>query len=79
MADRVRHGRAGSLHAVTPVNASPEHPILIDKFLEDATEIDVDALADASGGGPDRRESWNTSNRPAFTPATVRAWCRRFS
>jgi carbamoyl-phosphate synthase large subunit len=33
-------------HAVT---ASPEHPILIDKFLEDATEIDVDALADASG------------------------------
>jgi len=31
------------------VNASPEHPILIDKFLEDATEIDVDALADDSG------------------------------
>jgi carbamoyl-phosphate synthase large subunit len=31
------------------VQASPEHPILIDKFLEDATEIDVDALADASG------------------------------
>jgi carbamoyl-phosphate synthase large subunit len=25
---------------------SPEHPILIDKFLEDALEIDVDALAD---------------------------------
>ena len=33
-------------HAVT---ASPEHPILIDKFLEDATEIDVDAIADESG------------------------------
>ncbi|HXT70784.1 MAG TPA: carbamoyl-phosphate synthase large subunit [Vicinamibacterales bacterium] len=31
------------------VNASPEHPILIDKFLEDATEIDVDCLADATG------------------------------
>ncbi len=31
------------------VQASPEHPILIDKFLEDATEIDVDALADQSG------------------------------
>jgi carbamoyl-phosphate synthase large subunit len=31
------------------VQASPEHPVLIDKFLEDATEIDVDALADASG------------------------------
>jgi len=31
------------------VQASPEHPVLIDKFLEDATEIDVDALADATG------------------------------
>ncbi len=31
------------------VDASPEHPIYIDKFLEDAFEIDVDALADASG------------------------------
>ncbi|HOL19104.1 MAG TPA: carbamoyl-phosphate synthase large subunit [Candidatus Hydrogenedens sp.] len=28
------------------VEASPEHPILIDKFLEDAIEIDVDAIAD---------------------------------
>jgi carbamoyl-phosphate synthase large subunit len=31
------------------VQASPEHPVLIDKFLEDATEVDVDAIADASG------------------------------
>jgi len=31
------------------VQASPEHPILIDKFLEDAFEIDVDAVADATG------------------------------
>ncbi|MBA3600983.1 MAG: carbamoyl-phosphate synthase large subunit, partial [Acidobacteria bacterium] len=31
------------------VDASPEKPILIDKFLERAAEIDVDALADASG------------------------------
>ncbi len=28
------------------VEASPEHPILVDKFLEEAIEIDVDALAD---------------------------------
>jgi carbamoyl-phosphate synthase large subunit len=33
-------------HAVA---ASPGHPILIDKFLEDAFELDVDALADATG------------------------------
>ena len=28
------------------VEASPEHPVLIDKFLQDAIEVDVDALAD---------------------------------
>ena len=31
------------------VDASPGHPILIDKFLEDAFEFDVDAIADATG------------------------------
>ena len=33
-------------HAVA---ASPGHPILIDKFLEDAVELDVDAVADSTG------------------------------
>ncbi len=28
------------------VDASPEHPVLIDKFLEDAIELDVDAISD---------------------------------
>ncbi|MEW6088361.1 MAG: carbamoyl-phosphate synthase large subunit [bacterium] len=28
------------------ININPEHPILIDKFLEDAIEIDVDAISD---------------------------------
>jgi carbamoyl-phosphate synthase large subunit len=31
------------------VDASPEHPVLVDKFLEDAFEFDVDAIADAGG------------------------------
>ena len=31
------------------VAASPEHPILVDKFLEDAFELDVDAIADSTG------------------------------
>ena len=31
------------------VDASPEHPILVDKFLEDAFELDVDAVADTTG------------------------------
>jgi carbamoyl-phosphate synthase large subunit len=28
------------------VRASPEHPVLIDRFLEDAIEVDVDAISD---------------------------------
>ena len=28
------------------LQASPEHPVLIDKFLEDAVELDVDAICD---------------------------------
>jgi carbamoyl-phosphate synthase large subunit len=31
------------------VDASPEHPVLVDKFLEDAFEFDVDAIADKTG------------------------------
>ena len=31
------------------VDAAPEHPVLIDKFVEDAFELDVDAVADATG------------------------------
>ena len=31
------------------VDASPEQPVLIDEFLEDAFEFDVDAVADATG------------------------------
>ncbi|MGO8684719.1 MAG: carbamoyl-phosphate synthase large subunit [Thermoleophilia bacterium] len=30
----------------TAVSASPDHPVLIDKFLEDAIEVDVDAVCD---------------------------------
>ncbi|MEO7933543.1 MAG: carbamoyl-phosphate synthase large subunit, partial [Chthoniobacterales bacterium] len=30
----------------TAVDASPERPVLVDRFLEDATEVDVDCLAD---------------------------------
>ena len=30
------------------VQASPKHPVLIDKFLEDAIEVDVDAISDGN-------------------------------
>jgi carbamoyl-phosphate synthase large subunit len=36
-------------YMTSAVAASPERPILIDKFLEDAVELDVDAVADATG------------------------------
>lgn len=31
------------------VQVEPDHPILVDKFLEDAIEVDVDAIADHTG------------------------------
>ena len=42
---------AGALdrYMTEAVDASPEHPVLIDRFLEDAFELDVDAIADATG------------------------------
>jgi len=33
------------------VEASPERPVLVDKFLEEATEMDVDCIADIGVGG----------------------------
>jgi carbamoyl-phosphate synthase large subunit len=36
------------------VEASPKRPVLVDKFLEDATEVDVDCIADVGHfSGPD--------------------------
>ena len=32
------------------VSASPEHPVLIDRFLKDAIEVDLDLVADRTGG-----------------------------
>ena len=42
----------GSLrdYFVKAARVAPEHPVLIDRFLEDAFEADVDALADGPGG-----------------------------
>src|SRR5205823_14140664 len=37
---------AGYIEKATAV--SPEHPVLVDRFLDDAIEIDVDALCDGA-------------------------------
>ena len=49
---------------------SAERPVLIDRFLEDATEVDVDAIRDAHRRGASSAGSWSTSRRPACTRAT---------
>jgi carbamoyl-phosphate synthase large subunit len=43
------HTEAGLLDYVTQAaEISPEHPVLVDRFLDDATELDVDALYDGT-------------------------------
>ncbi|MEY3930996.1 MAG: carbamoyl-phosphate synthase large subunit, partial [Cyanobacteriota bacterium] len=36
-------------YMVEAVNVEPDHPVLIDQYLENATEVDVDALCDGTG------------------------------
>jgi len=63
-------------YMTTAVDASPDHPVLIDRFLEDAFELDVDAVADATGavmiGGV-----MEHIEEAGFTQATARASSRR--
>ncbi len=46
---RIVYNEKDLLHYMsTAIDVSPEHPILIDKFLKDAIEVDVDAISDGS-------------------------------
>ena len=47
--DRLRRRHARSLHDAAPSTRRPSIRCSIDKFLEDAFEFDVDAVADATG------------------------------
>jgi carbamoyl-phosphate synthase large subunit len=74
----------------TAVQVDPERPVLVDKYLEEAVEIDVDALADSDGnvviGGimehieqagvhsGDSACSLPTQTVSAASLATIRAW-----
>ena len=51
------HGRARRLRLASAREGglSAERPVLIDRFLEDATEVDVDAIRDAHRRGAHRR------------------------
>jgi len=44
---QIVYDEAGLIEYIrTAVEISPEHPVLVDKFLEDAIEVDVDAICD---------------------------------
>ena len=67
--DLLLDARPSAAYLEANVKADQEHPLLLDRFLENAIEVDVDALcrrrATASSPG-----SCSTSRRPASTPAT---------
>ncbi len=46
--DRLRRRRPSAATSSGPPSPSPEHPVLVDRFLDDAIEIDVDALYDGT-------------------------------
>ena len=100
----VRAGRAGHGHRLRRRRASratcarrcwprPEHPILVDRFLEDAYEVDVDAVARRRargdrrhpaahrGGGRPQRRLRHGAARPTRSRAehleTIRDYTRR--
>ena len=77
------------------VQVEPDHPILIDKFLENAIEVDVDALCDATGnvviGGimehieqagihsGDSACSIPFQSLPDSAVATIRTWTKKLA
>ena len=61
-------------YIATAVKVSGNNPVLIDSYLRDATEVDVDAVSD--GEQVLSPELWSTLRRPAFTPAIPPAPCR---
>ncbi len=77
------------------VQVEPEHPILIDKFLEDAIEVDVDSITDHTGtvtiGGimehieqagihsGDSACSIPYTSLPDNTVATIRQWTKQLA
>ena len=55
------------------VKASPKHPVLIDKYLSDAIEVDVDAISD--GTNVVVAGSWSISKKPGCIRATRPVRC----
>ena len=58
------------------VSFSQERPVLIDRFLEDATEVDVDALSDRRKRADRRHHGAHRRSGRAFRRQFLRAAAR---
>ena len=74
--DRLRRRRRSSGYIERATEISPEHPVLVDRFLDDAIEIDVDALYDGERALPRRRDGAHRGGRHPLRRLR-RARCRR--
>ena len=61
--DRLRRGRADAATSSQAMEVSPGKPILIDKFLEAAIEVDVDCLCDGTRTHHRRRDAAHRGGR----------------
>ena len=73
--DRYVASLSATLDRPSELAVSDKRPLLIDRYLTDAIEVDVDCLATART--PSSAGSWSTSRRPASIRATAPARCRR--
>ncbi len=71
--DRLRRRHARGLHRRARRRSAPEHPVLVDRFLDDAIEIDVDALYDGDGALPRRRHGAHRGGRHPLRRLGLRA------
>jgi carbamoyl-phosphate synthase large subunit len=53
------------------VEASPERPVLVDKFLEDATEVDVDCIADVGNFSDSKQVNPRASRTVPFVSKAI--------
>jgi carbamoyl-phosphate synthase large subunit len=58
-------------YMTSAIEVTPDRPVLIDRFLEEAIEVDVDCISD--GETTVSAQSWSTSRKRASTAVTAHA------
>ncbi len=72
-ADRLRRRRRCGSYFAQAARVAPGHPVLIDSFLEDAFEADVDAIADGTALHHRRRDAAHRGRRHPLRRLGLRA------